>query len=159
MAMRKRRRRTMLQTAGRGAVAGLLGGVALAAADRLVAPRLAGGGPRGRKWDRHVAAGADAMGVRVPRRHQPLAGIAVSLAYAAALGAVYAVARERLRGIAAAETALDAALAYGVSVVVPARSRPPRGPKGARLAGKVATRVDDPELFRHVTTLALRILP
>ena len=155
----KRRSRSLLETAGRGAVAGLIGGVALAATDRLVAPRIAGGGPRGRKWDQQVAAGADALGMRVPRRHQPLAGVATSLAFAAALGAAYAVARDRLRGIAPAQALIDAGLAYGVSFVVPPRARALRGAKATRFAGRFAQGADDPELFRRVTTMALRMLP
>jgi hypothetical protein len=148
----------LLAMAGRGAVAGLIGGVALAATDRLAAPRLTGGTARGRKWDRQVVKHAGAIGVRVPRRRASAAGVATSLAYAALLGAVYAVARERFRGLGAATGMLDAALGYGVSVVVPRRSRPLRGPKVRRFSGQLAARADDPELFRRVTTMALWML-
>lgn len=155
---RRRRSRSLLATAGRGAVAGLIGGVALAATDRLVAPRITGGAPRGRAWDRRLAQGAKDLGVRVPRARQEVAGIATSLAYAALLGAAYAVARDRFGRIPAADGILDAGLAYGVSLVVPARSRLLHGAKARGLAGRAAAGADDPELFRRVTQMALRML-
>lgn len=156
---RRPRPRSLLATAGRGAVAGLIGGVALAAADRLVAPRVTGGAPRGRAWDRQLAKAARDLGVRLPRDRQELAGVATSLAYAALLGAAYAVARDRFGRLPAAAGILDAGLAYGVSLVVPPRARMLRGAKARGLAGRAAAGADDPELFRRVTQMALRMLP
>ena len=158
MPRRRRRNRSLLATAGRGAVAGLIGGVALAATDRLLAPRLAGGTPRSRAWDRRVAAAGESVGLRLPARRRELAGAATSLVYAALLGAAYAVARDRLRGLGAASGLLDDALVYGAALVVPERRRPLRGAKMASLRGRAAARADDPELFRRVTTTALRLL-
>ena len=146
----------MLATAGRGALAGLIGGVALAATDRLIVPRLGGGAPRSREWDRRVGRGARAAGIALGGRRQAAAGIASSLAVAALLGAAYAVVREHGPESGVADRLLDGALAYGVSFVVPARPRRRRGPRG--VAGRVASGADDPELFRRVTTMALRLL-
>jgi hypothetical protein len=141
--------------AARGAAAGLIGGIALIAVDRLVAPRL-GAAQREREWDDRVADGLRRVGVRVSGRERAAAGMVSGLAYAMVLGAAYGVARWRYQSSPATLQLLDAALVYGASLV----SRQPR--RARRGAGRPAVRairaVSTASLFGQATAAAYKAL-
>jgi hypothetical protein len=141
--------------AARGAAAGVIGGIALIAVDRLVAPRL-GGDRREREWDDLVADGLARTGVRLSGRERTAAGIASGLAYAMVLGAAYGVARWRYQSSPATLHLLDAALVYGASLV----SREPRpARRGARRPAVRAIRaVSSASLFGQATAAAYKAL-
>jgi hypothetical protein len=125
----KRRTRPEISPAGaaaRGAAAGLIGGLALTALDRVVAPRF-GSAQREREWDESVADTLARIGVRVTGRDRTMAGVATGLVYAAILGAAYGLARQRWRTSPATLGLLDAALVYGASLVSREPRRVPRG--------------------------------
>jgi hypothetical protein len=141
-----------------GAAAGLIGGLALTALDRLVVPRLAGATHRERKWDDVVATTLGRAGLRVSGRTRAAAGIVTGLAYAALLGAGYGLARQRMRGSPAARGLLDAALVYGASLISP---EPPRvGGRRERLSKRSAAlrRVSPVFVFGQATTAAYKAL-
>jgi hypothetical protein len=152
----------LLEAAGRGAVAGLVGGVAMTLLDRTLMERLGGRDQRVREWDRQVARGARRAGVRLTGGRRTAAGIATTLAYGAAIGAVYGMARSRTRDVEAAAGILDTGLVYAATLVggAPAtrtkqgRGRPPQamGLRGA------AQRVSAPAVFGRATTTAFRML-
>jgi hypothetical protein len=141
-----------------GAAAGLIGGVALTALDRLVVPRLTGGAHRERQWDDAVASALGRVGLRVSGRTRAVAGIATGLAYAAILGAGYGLARQRLRGSPAARGLLDAALVYGASMMSPEPPRVPRGGRRLSKRGAALRRVSSVSVFGRATTAAYKAL-
>jgi hypothetical protein len=114
--------------AARGAAAGLIGGLALTALDRLVVPRLGEPVQRGHKWDERVGDTLGRLGVRLSPRGVAAAGVSTGLAYAALLGAGYGLARRRWQASPAALGLLDAALVYAASLISP---EPPRS-RGVR---------------------------
>lgn len=160
--VRVRREMGLLEAAGRGAVAGLVGSVAMTLLDRTVMERLGGRDQRVREWDRQVARGARRAGVRLAPRQRTAVGIATTLAYGAAIGAVYGMARSRTHDIEAAAGLLDTGLVYAATLVAGApatrtkqgRGRPPQamGLRGA------AQRVSAPAVFGRATTAAFRML-
>jgi hypothetical protein len=140
-----------------GAAAGLIGGLALTALDRLVAPRLSGT-HREREWDARVANALTRAGVRLSPAGRAAAGVATSLAYAALLGAGYGLARQRLRRTPAARGLIDAALVYGASLISP---EPPRRPHSARrytARAAAMQRVSSVSVFGKATAAAYRAL-
>ncbi len=141
--------------ATRGAVAGLIGGVALAAVDRLLAPRL-GGGTREKEWDARVADTLSSVGLRVAGRRRTAAGIVTGLAYTSLLGAAYGLARRRWRGSPAALGLLDAALVYGASLVSREPRRPPR--RSHRSTARAMRAVSSISLFGTTTAAAYKAL-
>jgi hypothetical protein len=147
--------------AARGAAAGLVGGIALVALDRVVVPRLTGGtggAHREREWDEAVADTLSRVGLRLDSRGRAAAGIATGLAYAALLGAGYGLARHRLRGSPAARGLIDAALVYGASLI---SREPERVTRAARRVSKrnAALRgMSSVSLFGQATTAAYRAL-
>lgn len=158
MKRRSRMESSAIAAAGCGAAAGLIGGLALTALDRLVVPRLTGGAHRERQWDDAVASTLARVGLEVSGRTRAAAGIATGLAYAALLGAGYGLARQRLRGSPAARGLIDAALVYGASMMSP---EPPRVPRGARRLSKrraALRRVSSVSVFGRATTAAYRAL-
>lgn len=161
---RKLEDRSLMEVAARGALAGLVGGVAMAAAERVLLPRLPDRrAPRVAPWDARVGRAAKAAGWRLSRDQRTALGIATQLGYAALLGAGYAVARTRLRPSLAAKQLLDAGLAFGVSMLAPElpRKRSPRGAKGLRkqlLVRPFSAQLTPPTVYGHATTLALRAL-
>lgn len=143
------------RAAFRGAAAGLIGGLALTAVDRFVAPRM--GGPlREREWDNDVADTLSRVGIRLSRRERTTAGIATSLLYATLLGAVYGVARQRWHRSPATIGLLDAALVYGASLVSREPRRPRRGVK--RKSARAARAVSSISLFGTATAAAYKAL-
>jgi hypothetical protein len=154
----RRRNRSLLTAAGRGAVAGLVGGLALTATDRVIAPRVAGVTPRGRKFDDRIARSARAVGVRIPKRRREPTGVLATLACASLLGAAYGVARTRLGRFGLGRSAVDAALGYGASLLLPESRGTPRSPRATTPQGLLARKLDDPQLYERVTIATYRIL-
>lgn len=141
--------------AARGAAAGLIGGVALNALDRLVAPRM-GGAPREREWDNGVATVLARVGVRLSQRERAIAGVVTGLAYATLLGAAYGLARQRWQRSPATVGLLDAALVYGASLVSREPRRTPRGVR--RRSARVARAVSSISVFGTATAAAYKAL-
>jgi hypothetical protein len=157
MRRRKRIETSPATAAARGAVAGLVGGIALIALDRAVVPRFTGGTHRERQWDDTVASSLKRLGLRLEGRTRDGIGIAAALAYAALLGAGYGIARQRLRGSPAARGLIDAALIYGASLISPE----PRVPRGLRRLSKrraALRHVSSISVFGQATTAAYRAL-
>ena len=153
-----RRKRTEISAAGAaayGAAAGLIGGLALTALDRVIVPRVAGTSRRGRKWDDGVADGLARVGVRVTGRRRVVAGVATGLLYATLLGAGYGLARRRLRQSPATRGLLDAALVYGASLMVP---EPPRRARPLSGRATAVRRVSPGAVFGTATTAAYNAL-
>src|SRR5688572_6352083 len=154
----KRHTRTQISPAGaaaRGAAAGLIGGLALTALDRVIAPRF-GGGQREREWDEGVADTLAHVGVRVAGRERAMAGVATGLVYAAILGAAYGLARQRWRTSPATLGLLDAALVYGASLVSREPRRVTRGRR--RPATRAMRAVGSVSVFGTATAAAYKAL-
>ena len=141
-----------------GAAAGLIGGLALTALDRLVVPRLGDSVQRERQWDEGVGHTLARLGVRLSGRERATAGIATGLAYAALLGAGYGLARQRLRASPAGLGLLDAALVFAASLISPEPRRRPRGARhhSGRLTAMRA--VSSVSVFGTATAAAYRAL-
>lgn len=161
---RKERESSVAELAARGALAGLVGGVAMAAAERILIPKLPDRrAPRVAPWDARVGRLAKSAGWRLSKRQRTAVAIATELGYAALLGAAYNVARGRLRPSRTTGQLLDAGLALGVSLLAPElpRKRIPRATKGLRntlLVRPLSTRLTPPSVYGHATSLALRAL-
>lgn len=157
----KRRTKTEispLAAAACGAGAGLIGGLTLAALDRLVVPHLGDSVQRERKWDEGVGDSLERLGVRLSGRERATAGVATGLAYAALLGAGYGLARQRWQSSPAALGLLDAALVYAASLLSP---EPRRHPRGVRRRSKRLTAiraVSSVSVFGTATAAAYRAL-
>jgi hypothetical protein len=149
------------RAATRGAIAGLIGGAAMTAAERVVLPRLPGRrSPRVLPWDARVADAADTIGWDMSARSRTATGIATQLVYAAVLGAAYATIVSRKPSRAARDLA-DAALVYAASLIAPELPRPKRRRKGGRLTKlgrRAAEPITVPKVFGRATTLALRAM-
>jgi hypothetical protein len=158
MRRRKRIETSPATAAARGAAAGLVGGIALIALDRVVVPRLTGDPSRERGWDDAVADTLGRIGIRLDGRRRAAAGIATGLAYAALLGAGYGLARQRLRGSPAARGLIDAALVYGASLISPEPTRVRRRPGRLSKGGIALRRVSSVAVFGQATTAAYRAL-
>ncbi len=155
MKRQHRRDGSAAAAATRGAVAGLIGGLTLTALDRYVAPHL-GGEAREREWDQRVGRLVEAAGVRLSDRERTTAGVAAGLAYAAALGALYGLARHRWRSSPAAIGLLDAALVYGASLVSPEPRRTRRGTR--RRSARAMRALSSVSLFGTTTAAAYKAL-
>lgn len=155
---------SVAELAARGAIAGLVGGLAMVAAERLVLPRLPDRrAPRVRPWEARVGRAARQLGVRLSPGRRTTVAVSTQLAAAALLGAGYYVARERMQPDRAGRQLLEAGLAYGISLLAPElpRRRVRRRVRGLRT--DVATRrllspITPPSIFARTATLALRAL-
>ena len=157
---RKRERGKVMKTALRGAAAGMAGGLAVSLAEREVLTRLSGAARHRAGWDDVVKRRLQGVGVEVGDRGAIAAGVATQLLYAGALGAVYAVLRERAdeRESRAGGILLDGALTYAASLVFPDTPTPPR--RGHRLAlrRKLVKPANPAAAFSRATTMALGAL-
>lgn len=157
----KRRIKTEISPAAAaacGAAAGLIGGLALTALDRLIVPRLGDTVERERSWDEGVGHTLARLGVRLSGRERATAGVATGLAYAALLGAGYGLARQRWQTSPATLGLLDAALVYAASIISP---EPRRRPHSARRRSTRRTRmraVSSISVFGTATAAAYRAL-
>ena len=159
MPNRKRRRtRSVAQTALRGGAAGMLAGLVVTLVEREVLSRLAGGARHRSAWDDLAARGFASIGLEVGDRGRIATGVASQIAYAGALGATYAVLREEARESRAGRILLEAGLTYAASLVFPDVPRPKR--KGGHLAlrRKVVEPVNPAATFSQVTAMALGVL-
>jgi hypothetical protein len=152
---RRKRQRSLLETALRGGAAGIAGGLAITLLEREVLARIAGGARHRSSWDDLAARGLSAIGLEVGDRGRIATGVASQLAYAGLLGASYAVLRERSRDSRAGRIVLDGALTYAASLVFPDRPKPAR--RGTRLAlrRKVTDPVNPADAFTRMTAMAL----
>ncbi|MFL5616694.1 MAG: hypothetical protein ACJ796_23720 [Gemmatimonadaceae bacterium] len=149
--------------AGRGAIAGLIGGAVMTTAERVVLPRLPGRhAPRIVPWDERISDAADIVGWEMSPRSRTTAGITTQLLYAALLGAAYAAITSRRPSRAARDLA-DAALVYAASLVAPelprskSKRRRPRG-RLAQMRQRAIEPISAHKVFGRATTLALKAL-
>src|SRR5689334_25241826 len=161
IAMQREKRPSLGRAATRGAIAGLIGGAAMTAAERVVLPRLPGRRtPRVLPWDARVADAADTIGWDMTTRSRTAAGITTQLLYAACLGAAYAALMSRKPSRAGRDLA-DAALVFAASLIAPelprSRSRRRRG-RLAKVRQKALEPITVSKVFGRATTLALRAL-
>lgn len=164
---RSRNRPSVIATAGRGAVAGLVGGAVMTAAERIVLPRLPDRhAPRVARCDARLGDAAASLGWALSPEARTVVSIATQLACASLLGAGYAVALHHLRPSRAGRQLLDAGLVFGASLLAPElprkrRRRKPRG-RGARLRHAARQRLLDPvtptAVFGRATSFALKAL-
>ena len=160
--MQASKTRSFATAAGRGAIAGLIGGAVMTTAERVVLPRLPGRrAPRIVPWDERVADVADVVGWEMSPRSRTTAGITTQLLYAALLGAAYAAITSR-RPTRAARDLADAALVYAASLVAPElprkKARKRRRGRLARLQQRAIEPITAHKVFGRATTLALRAL-
>jgi hypothetical protein len=141
-----------------GAAAGVIGGLALTALDRLVVPRLGDTVRRERKWDEGVGDALARLGLRLSGRERATAGVATGLAYAALLGAGYGLARQRWQSSPATLGLLDAALVYAASVISPEPRRQPRGARRRSTRLTAMRAVSSVSVFGTATAAAYRAL-
>jgi hypothetical protein len=155
MAKRKRRQRSLLETALRGGAAGVVGGLAISLLERELIARIAGGARHRSAWDDLAARGLSRVGLDVGEGRGRIAtGMATQLAYAGLLGASYAVLREQARDSRAGRIVLDGALTYAASLVFPDRPRAHRG-KPLALRRKITDPVNPADAFMRVTSMAI----
>lgn len=156
MAKRKRRKRSMLETAVRGGAAGVVGGLAISLLQRELLARITGGARHRSAWDDVAASGLSRVGVRVGDGGGRIAaGLTTQLAYAGVLGATYAVLREEARESRAGRVLLDGALTYAASLVFPDRPAPARRGRRLALRRKIVDPVNPADAFVRVTSIAL----
>lgn len=161
--MREREKHpSLLESAGRGALAGLIGGAAMAAAERYVLPRLPDRhAPRVARWDARIARAAHRAGWDVSPRSRTALGVGTQLVLASLLGAAYAVARDRLDTSRAGQALLDAGLAFAVSALAPELPRSKRGRRRGlrhRVQRRVLAPITPPAIYGRATSMALRAL-
>lgn len=160
--MRHSKKPTIGRAVTRGALAGLIGGAAMTAAERMILPRLPDRKrPRIVPWDERVASAADALGWDMSSRARKTMGITTQLLYAALLGAGYAALTSRRPSRATRELA-DAALVFAASLLAPELPRrQPRWRKRtriARLRQRATEPITAPKVFGKTTAMALRAL-
>ena len=85
-------------------------------------------------------------------------GVGTQLVYAGALGAAYAVLRERARDSRAGRVVLDAALTYASSLVFPERPTAARRGRKSALRHRIADPVHPADAFMRVTSMSLAAL-
>jgi hypothetical protein len=151
-----------MSSAARGALAGLIGGVVLTAAHRMVLPKLAGRSRRSRGGEAN-----DPLGMMSKRAFADLsprarnrATIATQLAGAAMLGAAYGIAVEHLHSSRAGRNLIDAALIFGASLIAPelAPSRSRRRGRKVNLRRRALAPLTGPTGYGRTTSAALRLL-
>jgi hypothetical protein len=141
-----------------GAAAGLIGGLALTALDRVVAPRLGEAGERERRWDEAVGDVLSRLGLHLNPRNRAIAGIAAGLTYAALLGAGYGLARRRWKTSSATLGLLDAALVYAASAVSPEPRRKPRSTRRRSARSTAIHALSSVSVFGTATAAAYNAL-
>jgi hypothetical protein len=157
----KRRNRTKaspVAAAMCGAAAGLVGGLALIALDRLVVPRLGDTARRERKWDEGVSDMLARVGVPLSPRRRAAVGIAAGLGYATLLGAGYGLARQRWQSSPATLRLVDATLVYAASFVSPDPRRRSRVARHRATRSDALSAVRSASVFGTATAAAYRAL-
>jgi len=158
MARKRRRQRTLLETALRGGAAGMVGGLAITLLEREVLARIMGGARHRSAWDDLAARGLSRVGVELGDGGRIATGVATQVAYAGVLGATYAVLREQARDSRAGRIVLDGALTYAASLVFPDRPQPKRRGRRLALRRKIADPVNPADVFMRVTAMTLGAL-
>lgn len=159
MAKRRRRQRSLLETALRGGAAGVLGGLAISLVEREVLAPIAGRARHRSAWDDLAARGLSRAGVEIGDGRGRIAmGVSTQLVYAGALGAAYAVLRERTRDSRAGRVVLDAALTYASTFVFPERPGAARRGRKSALRRRIADPVHPADAFMRVTAMSLAAL-
>ena len=159
MAKRRRRQRSLLETALRGGAAGVLGGLAISLVEREVLAPVAGRARHRSAWDDLAARGLSRAGLEIGDGRGRIAmGVGTQLVYAGALGAAYAVLRERARDSRAGRVVLDAALTYASSLVFPERPTAARRGRKSTLRHRIADPVHPADAFMRVTSMSLAAL-
>ena len=160
MGIKKSERPSVLESVTRGAVAGLVGGGALAIAHRSLLPRLPDRKqPRVDPWDKRVASVANQMGWKLRPRARLAAGLSTQLAASMMLGVAYTLVVEQLDPPKHATQVLDALLVYAASLLAP-ELEPTREPRGRRrrLQHKALHRLNAPMVFGRATTVTMKAL-
>lgn len=159
---RREKRPSLLESAGRGALAGLIGGAAMAASERLVLPRLPDRrAPRVAQWDARMARTANRAGWHVSARSRTMLGVGTQLVVASLLGAAYAVARDHIDTSRAGQDLLDAGLAFAVSAFAPELPRAERRTRRGlrqRVQRRVLAPITPPAIYGRTTSMALKAL-
>lgn len=159
MGTRKRRRRSLLETALRGGAAGVVGGLAISLVEREVLARITRGARHRSAWDDLAARGLSRIGLEIGAGGGRIAaGMATQIVYAGALGAAYAVLREQARESRAGRIVLDGAVTYAASLVFPDRPMSARGRRRLALRRKIAAPVNPADAFMRVTAMSLAAL-
>ena len=159
MARKKRRQRSLLETAARGAAAGVVGGLAISLVEREVLARIAGGARHRSAWDDLAARGLSRVGLEVGDGGARIAtGLATQLVYAGALGAAYALLRDQSRESRAGRILLDGAVTYAASIVFPDRPTHARRGRKLSLRSKITDPVNPADTFMRVTSMAIAAL-
>ena len=172
----RKTRPTMLSSAARGALAGLIGGVVLTAAQRVVVPKLPGRSRRVRHTpdgpletvsrrllDRFSAGPKSGSFAALKRTaHSPrarsAATIAARLVSAAALGAAYGMAVEQLDSSRAGRSLIDAALVFGASLITPELAPTRSRQRGRAKLQRALAPLAGPAAYGRTTSAALRLL-
>ena len=158
MARRQREDRPLLQTAVRGGIAGVIGGLAVTLVEREVLTRFVGGPQHRAAWDEVAARGLSGMGMKVGPRGRIAGGVLSQVLLAGALGATYAVLREETRRTRAGRILLDGALTYAASLVVPDQKPRRRGARRLSAKRSMVRAASPGAAFSGVTSLALGAL-
>src|SRR5215207_5508865 len=158
MVRKRRRQRTLLETALRGGAAGVVGGLAITLVEREVLARVMGGARHRSAWDDLAARGLSRFGVELGDGGRIATGVATQVAYAGVLGAAYAVLREQSRESRAGRILLDGALTYAASLVFPDQPQPARRGRRRALRRKIAQPVNPADVFMRVTGMTLGAL-
>jgi hypothetical protein len=155
---RRRRKPRLIQTALRGAAAGVVGGLAVTLAERELINRVDGGTPHRAGWDDSLQHQLKRAGIHVGGRGAIAAGVISQLAYSGALGAAYAVLSERATESRAGRALLDGALIYAASFVFPDQPKPRRRGRRLPLRRTLVERVNTAAAFSRATTMALGVM-
>jgi hypothetical protein len=158
MRKKRRRERRLLESALRGAAAGLVGGAAITLVERELLSRITGGARHRSGWDDVAASGLSRVGLELGDRGRIATGVASQIAYAGLLGAAYAVLREETQDSRAGRILLDGALTYAASLVFPDRPTPARRGRRLALRRKVAEPVNPAAAFSRMTAMTLRAI-
>jgi len=157
----RRTKSTVLESATRGAAAGLVGGAVLVTAHRVFLPRLPDRKRHGtERWDKGIGAAAERIGWNLSPRARTTIGVATQLTCSALLGAMYAVVKEQLEPSRAADDFIRAGMVFTASLIAPELEPRKRRPRGLRRKAqhKALRSVTAPSMFGRATTLALRAL-
>ena len=155
---KKRRPKTMMETALRGAAAGVAGGLVVALAEREVLTWIAGEPRHESHWDDWAERALASAGLK-PRRGGVIAfGVTTQIACAGALGAAYAVLSERTKESRGGSILADSALNYAAGLLFPARPTRRDRVRSRSLRKKLVRRGNTAAAFSRATSMALSAL-
>lgn len=155
---RRRQRARVLDTAMRGAAAGVVGGLAVSLLEREVISRLVGGPLHRTDWDDQASRAMRRIVPRFGPRSRIAIGVGTQLLYAGLLGAGYAVAHERTKESRAGRALLDGAMTYAASLVFPEVPQPSRKHVRNAMRRRLAQPANPAVAFSRVTLMAFGAL-